>query len=85
MSAGDYVDKHSDPTNGVGPAEEQIASIHLKVPGWQSLADFASNDGEYPIVDSQNQFNLSKIILENMTELFLRKKRKKPKGSITPI
>ena len=36
----------SDPTNSVGPAEEQIASIHLKVPGWQSsLADFAANGG----------------------------------------
>ena len=36
----------ADPTNSVGPAEEQIASIHLKVPGWQSsLADFASNGG----------------------------------------
>ncbi len=36
----------ADPTNSVGPAEEQIASIHLKVPGWQSsLADFAANGG----------------------------------------
>ncbi len=36
----------ADPKNSVGPAEEQIASIHLKVPGWQSsLADFASNGG----------------------------------------
>ncbi len=36
----------ADPTNSVGPAEEQIASIHLKVPGWQSsLADFASDGG----------------------------------------
>ncbi len=34
------------PTNSVGPAEEQIASIHLKVPGWQSsLADFAAEGG----------------------------------------
>jgi len=34
------------PTNSVGPAEEQIASIHLKVPGWQSsLADFAAGGG----------------------------------------
>tara|TARA_Y100001968_G_scaffold272333_1_gene264483 strand:- start:1162 stop:2079 length:918 start_codon:yes stop_codon:yes gene_type:complete len=32
--------------NSVGPAEEQIASIHLKVPGWQSsLADFAADGG----------------------------------------
>ena len=36
----------ADPTNSVGPAEEQIASIHLKVPGWQSsLADFAADGG----------------------------------------
>ena len=36
----------SDPTKSVGPAEEQIASIHLKVPGWQSsLAEFAAEGG----------------------------------------
>ncbi len=36
----------ADPKTNVGPAEEQIASIHLKVPGWQtSLADFAANGG----------------------------------------
>ncbi len=36
----------ADPTNSVGPAEEQIASIHLKVPGWQSsLAAFAAEGG----------------------------------------
>ena len=36
----------ADPKNNVGPAEEQIASIHLKVPGWQSsLADFAAEGG----------------------------------------
>ena len=36
----------SEPKKNVGPAEEQIASIHLKVPGWQtSLADFAANGG----------------------------------------
>jgi len=36
----------ANPTNSVGPAEEQIASIHLKVPGWQSsLADFAADGG----------------------------------------
>ena len=36
----------ADPTKSVGPAEEQIASIHLKVPGWQSsLADFAAEGG----------------------------------------
>ena len=36
----------ADPRNSVGPAEEQIASIHLKVPGWQSsLADFAADGG----------------------------------------
>ena len=36
----------ADPTNSVGPAEEQIASIHLKVPGWQSsLAKFAAEGG----------------------------------------
>ncbi len=36
----------ADPINSVGPAEEQIASIHLKVPGWRSsLADFAANGG----------------------------------------
>ena len=34
------------PTKSVGLAEEQIASIHLKVPGWQSsLADFAAEGG----------------------------------------
>ena len=33
----------ADPKKSVGPAEEQIASIHLKVPGWQSsLAAFAA-------------------------------------------
>jgi len=36
----------ADPTKSVGPAEEQIASIHLKVPGWQkSLAEFAADGG----------------------------------------
>ncbi len=36
----------ADPANSVGAAEEQIASIHLKVPGWQSsLAYFAANGG----------------------------------------
>ncbi len=36
----------ADPIKSVGPAEEQIASIHLKVPGWQSsLADFAAEGG----------------------------------------
>ena len=36
----------ADPTKSVGPAEEQIASIHLKVPGWQSsLAEFAAKGG----------------------------------------
>ncbi len=36
----------ANPRNSVGPAEEQIASIHLKVPGWQSsLADFAAEGG----------------------------------------
>tara|TARA_B100000579_G_scaffold237243_1_gene194586 strand:+ start:2962 stop:3864 length:903 start_codon:yes stop_codon:yes gene_type:complete len=36
----------ADPTKSVGPSEEQIASIHLKVPGWQSsLADFAAQGG----------------------------------------
>ena len=36
----------ADPTNSVGPPEEQIASIHLKVPGWQSsLAEFAADGG----------------------------------------
>ena len=36
----------ADPRNSVGPAEEQIASIHLKIPGWRSsLADFAADGG----------------------------------------
>ena len=36
----------SNPSKSVGPAEEQIASIHLKVPGWhRSLASFAKNGG----------------------------------------
>ncbi len=36
----------ANPTNSVGLAEEQIASIHLKVPGWQSsLASFAADGG----------------------------------------
>ena len=36
----------ADPTKSVGSAEEQIASIHLKVPGWQSsLAEFAAEGG----------------------------------------
>ena len=36
----------ADPEKSVGAAEEQIASIHLKVPGWQSsLAQFASEGG----------------------------------------
>ncbi len=36
----------ANPKKSVGPAEEQIASIHLKVPGWQSsLAEFAAEGG----------------------------------------
>ena len=36
----------ADPKKNVGPAEEEIASIHLKVPGWQaSLAEFAAEGG----------------------------------------
>ena len=36
----------ADPKKSVGPAEEQIASIHLKVTGWQSsLAEFAAEGG----------------------------------------
>ena len=36
----------ADPSKSVGAAEEQIASIHLKVPGWQSsLAEFAAQGG----------------------------------------
>lgn len=36
----------SNPKIDVGPSEEQIASIHLKVPGWQSsLAAFALDGG----------------------------------------
>ena len=36
----------ADPKKSVGPAEEQIASIHLKVPGWHSsLAEFAAEGG----------------------------------------
>ena len=36
----------ADPKRNVGPAEEQIASIHLNVPRWQSsLAEFASWGG----------------------------------------
>ncbi len=36
----------ADPIKSVGPSEEQIASIHLKVPGWQSsLASFAAEGG----------------------------------------
>ncbi len=36
----------ADPAKSVGPAEEQIASIHLGVPGWQSsLAEFAAEGG----------------------------------------
>ena len=36
----------ADPKKSVGPAEEEIASIHLKVPGWQaSLAQFAAEGG----------------------------------------
>ena len=36
----------ANPEKSVGPAEEQIASIHLKVPGWQSsLAKFAAEGG----------------------------------------
>ncbi len=36
----------ADPTKSVGIKEEQIASIHLKVPGWQSsLAEFAADGG----------------------------------------
>jgi len=36
----------ADPKKSVGPAEEQIASIHLNVPGWQSsLAEFAGQGG----------------------------------------
>ena len=36
----------AEPQKSVGPSEEQIASIHLKVPGWQSsLAQFAAEGG----------------------------------------
>ncbi len=36
----------ADPSKSVGLAEEQIASIHLKVDGWQkSLAEFAKSGG----------------------------------------
>ena len=36
----------ADPTKSVGPAEEELASIHLRVPGWQSsLAEFAAEGG----------------------------------------
>ena len=36
----------AEPTKNVGPAEEQIASIHLEVPRWQSsLAQFAAEGG----------------------------------------
>ena len=36
----------ADPQKNVGPPEEQIASIHLKVPGWHSsLAEFAAEGG----------------------------------------
>ncbi len=36
----------ANPKQSVGPAEEQIASIHLKVHGWQSsLAEFAAQGG----------------------------------------
>ena len=36
----------ADPRKNVGAAEEQIASIHLKVPGWKSsLAEFAAEGG----------------------------------------
>ena len=36
----------ANPQKSVGPAEEQIASIHLKIPGWQSsLAEFAAQGG----------------------------------------
>ncbi len=36
----------SNPGKSVGPAEKQIASLHLKVPGWgKSLASFARSGG----------------------------------------
>tara|TARA_Y100001968_G_scaffold333438_1_gene396259 strand:+ start:1369 stop:2259 length:891 start_codon:yes stop_codon:yes gene_type:complete len=36
----------ANPTKSVGEKEEEIASIHLNVPGWQrSLASFAKNGG----------------------------------------
>ncbi len=36
----------ADPDNNVGPPEEQIASLHLSVPGWgRSLAAFARSGG----------------------------------------
>ena len=36
----------ADPNKSVGKAEEQIASLHLNVPGWQrSLAEFARSGG----------------------------------------
>ena len=36
----------ADPTNAVGPAEDQIASLHLGAPGWgRSLAHFARSGG----------------------------------------
>ena len=36
----------ADPDSDVGPAEEQIASLHLQCPGWsEALAAFARNGG----------------------------------------
>lgn len=36
----------ADPKSSVGPAEEQIASLHLAVPGWsEALAGFARSGG----------------------------------------
>jgi pimeloyl-ACP methyl ester carboxylesterase len=36
----------ADPEASVGPAEEQIASLHLQVPGWaDALAAFARSGG----------------------------------------
>ena len=36
----------ADPQKSVGPPEEQIASVHLQVPGWsKSLAAFARSGG----------------------------------------
>ncbi len=69
----------ANPKEDVGPAEEQIASIHLKVPGWQSsLAEFAANGGVSNCGDPKPTQPI-KIILGKHDRIIPEKEKKETK------